>query len=156
MRFKILLSLLLSFSFLAQARIRNRKVKEAPKVCAVMSEDKLLSRKFKKVYSTERHSLVIEENVALVKDKGEKVCIWSLKDWGTDENAVNLYKFYIDEYKEVLYAHKTNEDNSVEVIQIPFNGCKLDDRLTLVEFKYPKCEAPKKSSKKKRKVKSKK
>lgn len=151
MRFILLLSLLLISTFSAEARIRLRKVKEAPKVCAVMGEDKLLSRKFKKVYSTERHSLIIEDDVALIKDKGEKICLWKKEDWGAD-----LYKFYIDEYKEVLYAHKTNDDKSVEVIQISFKDCKLDDRLTLVEFKFPKCEAPKKSSKKKKKSKSKK
>lgn len=156
MQLRIFLAVLVGFSTFSEARIRLRKVKEAPKVCAVMNEDKLLSRKSKKVYSTERHSLIIEEAVALVKDKGEKVCIWKKEDWGADPQAVDQYKFYIDEYKEILYASKDNEDKSVNVIQITLKDCKLDNQITVGDFKYPKCDPPKKVSKKKKKAKSKK
>ena len=83
----LVVSLIVFDSFQAEAgRIRNRKVKEAPKVCALMQEDVHLTRDGKMVYGTLRHSLVFENdeqmnNISLVKDKGEKICQWQSKVW---------------------------------------------------------------------------
>ena len=139
-----------------EARIRMRKVKEAPKVCKVMQEDVFLSRDGKKVYGTLRHSLIIENseennNVSLVKDKGEKICQWTNADWNQVlknngvENLIN-FKYHIDEYKEVLYPYAQKADGSYFVWSIPFKDCLLDDQKTLAKLELPKCETPKKKS----------
>ena len=140
-----------------EAKIRNHKVKEAPKVCKLMEEDPMLSRDGKKVYGTLRHSLVFEKNenedsVSLVKDKGEKVCEWSGEKWNKilESNGVeNLmtFKFHIDEYKEVLYPYARKADGSYFVMNIPFAGCSLDKQATREKLDLPKCEIPKKSRK---------
>ena len=97
-------SLLFFISFKAESRIRLRKVKEAPRVCAFMGDDKLLSRSDKKVLSTERHSLIFDENIMLIKDKGEKICSWRPSEFDTIA-PLNQFSFYIDEIKEVIYPH---------------------------------------------------
>jgi hypothetical protein len=149
-----------------EARIRLRKVKEAPKVCKVMQEDVFLSRDGKKVFGTLRHSLVFENssensNVSLVKDKGEKVCQWSNEDWNqvlknnTVENLIN-FKYHIDEYKEILYPYAQKADGSYFVWSIPFKDCALNDQRTLAKLELPKCETPKKKSRKRSSKKKKK
>ena len=84
----------LLFSVSSEARIRLRKVKEAARTCAVMQEDKLLSRPDKKVLSTERHSLVFEDTISLVRDKGEKVCNWRVSEFDS-LGAMDQFHFFI-------------------------------------------------------------
>lgn len=151
---------LVSFFFssfqLAEARIRNRKVKEAPKSCKLMSEDSLLSRKEKKVLGTLRHSLLIEEDVksiTLVKDKGEKICQWSFNQWSgiqSDNNLpdVSSFKFHIDEYKNVIYPYVEKADKSYFVMSIPIETCDLSNQITKTELAIPRCEKPKTAKRK--------
>jgi hypothetical protein len=161
----MLSAVLISVNF-AEARIRMRKVKEAPKVCKVMQEDVYLSRDGKKVFGTLRHSLVLENseennNVSLVKDKGEKICQWPNSDWNQvlkDNGVENLinFKYHIDEYKEVLYPYAQKADGSYFVWSIPFKDCSLADQKTLAKLELPKCETPKKKSRKRSSKKKKK
>ena len=58
----------------SQARIRLRKVKDPPRTCSVMKKDELLSRPSKPIWSTERHSVVISDEITLLNDLGVKVC----------------------------------------------------------------------------------
>lgn len=153
------------FAQSADARIRNRKVKEAPKSCKVMPEDTLLSRDGKKVLGTLRHSLLIESpdedgnegvhTISLVKDKGEKICQWTSADWkeilknNKIENLTN-FSFYVDEYKEILYPFAKNGDNSFFVMSIPFSSCEFSTQSTKEALDLPKCEVPRKKAKRKR------
>ena len=151
LKYFILMSLFLSAY--SEARIRTRKVKEAPRACTLMSEDKLLSRPDKKVLSTERHSLVFEDtetSLTLVKDKGEKICEWNLADLNAIAPVEN-FKFYIDEYKEMIYPYTQLNDGSMLVIKSPLSECSLNNKLTQMKFEFPKCEKPKKSASKKHK-----
>jgi hypothetical protein len=158
------LIILLSFVFFqySEARIVNRRVKEAPKACRIMNEDGFLSREDKKVLGTLRHSLLIDnddKNIILVKDKGEKICEWSFDQWAgiQTENKlpdISNFKFHIDEYKNVIYPFVQKQDNSYFVINIPISTCDLNNQVTKVNLELPKCEIPKKyasrrSSKKK-------
>lgn len=159
-----LLSLFISVLLListADARIRNRKVKEAPKSCKLMEEDALLSRSGKKVFGTLRHSLVFEKNetsdlVSLIKDKGEKICEWSGDQWGQIlrnnqvESAMN-FKFHIDEHKEILFPYVHKADGSYFLLSIPFATCALDNQVTKEKLEIPKCEKPKKAKKRRKK-----
>jgi hypothetical protein len=146
-------ALLFVFAFNAEARIRLRKVKEAPKTCQTLKEDPLLSRPDKKVLSTERHSLIFEDGINLVRDKGEKICSWRLSEFDSFA-PMEQFQFFIDEYKEILYSYVKNADQSYFIMTIPFATCSLDTKVTLPEFQPPKCEKPKKkSSAKKRKKK---
>ncbi len=142
------------------ARIRNRKVKEAPKVCAVMQEDVHLTRGPKKVYGTLRHSLVFENddqmnNISLVKDKGEKICQWQSTVWNQIlknnqvENQMS-WKYYVDEYKEILYPYVQKADKSYFVMTVPFSTCSLEQQVTRESLDLPICEIPKKAKKKSR------
>lgn len=134
-----------------EAKIRNRKVKEAPRSCTVMSEDHYLSRDEKKIFSTERHSLVIDEKVSLIKDKGEKICEWSLDTWNALP-PLNQFSFYIDEYKEMLYPYAQKDDGSVVVLKVPLGDCHIDEAVTQAEFIKPNCVRPiAKSSRNKKK-----
>lgn len=142
-----------------EARIRNRKVKEAPRVCKLMTEDNFLTRKDKKVLGTLRHSVIIEDSaetrtVTLVKDKGEKVCQWKLEQWESIRNdnklpEINDFKFHIDEYKEILYPYVKKADASYFMMTIPLKSCALSEQTTKVKLEIPKCEPPKKARKKK-------
>ncbi len=117
----ILLVSLLFFQF-SEARIRLRKVKEAPKTCKIMEEDDFLSRKEKKVLGTLRHSVLIEDDadeksITLVKDKGEKICQWEIAEWSAIQQNnklpdISAFKFYIDEYKNVIYPYVQKKDKS--------------------------------------------
>ncbi len=141
-----LLSLfILIISVHAHARIRLRKVKEAPRVCQNMKEDKLLSRADKKVLSTERHSLIFEDTISLVRDKGEKVCSWRISEMES-LGPLDQFQFYIDEFKEVLYSYVKNPDGSQLIITTPFATCSLETKVTLPQFDPPKCEGPRKKS----------
>lgn len=138
------------FSNQSEARIRLRKVKEAPRVCQLLKEDKLLSRNEKKVLSTEKHSLVFDENISLVRDKGEKICSWRTSEFDS-LGSLDKFNFFIDEYKEQLYSYVQKPDLSYLVIRTPLATCSLENTLTLAELSLPKCEKPKKTSKKKKK-----
>ncbi len=155
MKFVILILLFTSLSLTSLrvgARIRLRKVKEAPRVCQLMKEDKLLSRPEKKVLSTERHSLLFEEAIILVRDKGEKICTWRPTEFDT-LGALDKFHFFIDEYREILYSYVQNADQSYLVITTPLATCSLEKTMTVTQFEHPKCSPLKKSSKKKRKKK---
>ena len=133
----------------SEARIRTRKVVEAPKVCDFMTEDKLLSRPDKRVYSTLRHSLVIEDSVALVKDKGEKICEWSLEEWSISAPLKN-FQFYIDEYTETLYPFAKKSDGFIFTMKISMANCQLKEKNNVEKFEKPACVKPKKVSRKKK------
>lgn len=155
MKFLILIGLLLSCAH-SEARIRMRKVKEAPKACVTMKEDNFLSRKDKKVLGTLRHSVLIENadeepSITLVKDKGEKICQWTMDKWPSVAKDTRLpaaqdFKFHIDEYKEVLYPYVQKEDKSYFMMAISFKDCSLDTQLTKASLDLPKCEKPKTKS----------
>jgi hypothetical protein len=156
----MLLIFTVQFPLLTEARIRMNKVKEAPKVCKLMQEDPMLSREGKKVFGTLRHSLVFENSdnqssVSLVKDKGEKICEWTVDQWSQvlkshgAENIMN-FKYHIDEYKEKLYPYAHKADGSYFVLSIPFSGCSLDEQVTTAKLEIPKCEIPKKKSRKRK------
>ncbi len=130
-----------------EARIRMRKVKEPPRTCAVMKMDELLSRPAKPVWSTERHSLVVGEQIMLVNDLGVKICSLN-KDRFSSVGDITQFRFYIDEYKEVLYPYIDTKDRGFLVIKVPFATCSLDDRTTLAKFELPACEKPKKAKRK--------
>lgn len=163
MKLLIILGILFSFAQ-SEARIRLRKVKEAPKTCVTMKEDSFLSRKDKKVLGTLRHSILIENDseapsITLVKDKGEKICQWTMDKWSSIEKdnrlpATEAFKFHIDEYKEVLYPYVQKDDKSYFMMAISFKDCSLDDQVTKASLDFPKCESPKKSRKPSSKKKS--
>lgn len=161
---KSLVSIILAVLFIAETgyagRIRNRKVKEAPKACKEMAEDTMLSRQGKVVFGTLRHSLLIEEDlnegetksttVSLVKDKGEKICQWTEEQWNQilAENKIDKitrFSFFVDEFKEMLYPFVKRDDNSFLIMKVPFSTCGLEEKSTLAKLELPKCEAPKKS-----------
>lgn len=154
--FSALIVCLLFFQF-SEGRIRLRKVKEAPKTCKTMEEDNFLSRKEKKVLGTLRHSVLIEndaedQNITLVKDKGEKICQWNLDQWSEIQQDNKLpdiksFKFYIDEYKNVIYPYVQKKDKSFFVMSIPINTCDLSIQRTNAKLELPKCEKPTKQRK---------
>lgn len=147
--FKVTFVLLILSASFSEARIRNRKVKEAPRVCGMMNEDKFLSRQNKKIYGTERHSLVIGDSVSLLKDKGEKICEWNLDSW-KELPPISQFHFYIDEYKEMLYPYVKKEDGSVLVLKVPLSECSLQTQVTQEAFVQPRCEHPQKMSRNKK------
>lgn len=138
----------------ANARIVNRKVKDAPKVCAVMKEDPLLSKAKKQVFGTLKHSVVIENNISILNDLGKKECQWdfdTLKAYGD----INSFNYYIDEYKNYIYPYFKNEDKKgYTMLKISLNSCEIEDTLINDKLELPKCEKPpgKKSKSKKRRV----
>lgn len=156
LRFSLFLMFIVFLHFdVSAARIRMHKVKEAPRSCKTMQEDMFLSRPEKTVLATPRHSLLIEKNdqenvITLVKDKGEKVCQWTLDLWQSIQNENKLpdlvkFKFHIDEYKNNLYPYVKKADNSYFMMKIPIATCDLAEQLTTASLDIPKCEAPKKN-----------
>lgn len=128
-------------------RIRLRKVKEAPKTCVVMKEDGLLSRKDKLVWSTERNSVVVDDSeITIVNDLGQKICEWNKSTFAA-LGKVDDFRFYIDEYKDVIYPYLEKKDVGVVMIKVPMQTCSLNDQRTLAALEIPKCDKPKKSSK---------
>ncbi len=134
-------------------RIRLRKVKDAPKTCTVMKEDPTLSRADKKVLGTEKNSLIIDEQITLVGDLGQKQCIWPAEKF-IQFGELKKINFYIDEYKNILVAYQKNETingvNSVQQIQINADNCQFDELKTLTQVNLPKCEVPRKFKKTKK------
>ncbi len=145
----------------AEAKIRLRKVKEAPKACKTMEEDSFLSRKEKKVLGTLRHSVLIEDDaseqsITLVKDKGEKICQWELSEWSAIQQDnklpdIQAFKFYIDEYKNVIYPYVQKKDKSYFVMSVPIQTCDLTSQQTYAKLDLPKCEKPTRAKKRSKK-----
>ena len=129
-------------------RIRLRKVKEAPKVCAHMVEDNYLSRKNRKVYGTLRNSLIFEDQVLVVDDLGQKICQWPNEKWAP-LGDVTKYKFYIDEKRNKIYSYLKNaEANQYQVAEVDINNCQLGSLQTVHDLDLPRCEKVKKSKSK--------
>ncbi|MFZ3229214.1 MAG: hypothetical protein WA160_03330 [Pseudobdellovibrio sp.] len=135
-----------------EARIRLRKVKDAPRTCVVMKEDDLLSRDDKLVWATERNSIVIDDELTLVNDLGQKICQWN-KSAFTAFGDVASFRFYIDEYKDIIYPYIDKKELGVLIFKVPFRTCALDDQKTLITLELPKCDKPKTVSKKAKKKK---
>lgn len=145
----------LSITQAVEARIVNRKVKEAPKVCAIMQEDRLLSKENKQVFGTLKHSVVIEGNVSILNDLGKKECQWPFDKLNAYGN-IGDFNYYIDEYKNYIYPYVKNEDQkSYTMLKISLVSCEIEDAVTYDKLELPKCEKPssgKKSKSKKRKI----
>ncbi len=126
-------------------RIRLRKVKETPKVCAHMVEDNYLSRKNRKVYGTLRNSLIFEDQVLVVDDLGQKICQWPNEKWAP-LGDVTKYKFYIDEKRNKIYSYlKKAEANQYQVAEVDINNCQLGSLQTVPDLDLPRCEKVKKA-----------
>ena len=103
----------------SQARIRLRKVKDPPRTCSVMKKDELLSRPSKPIWSTERHSVVISDEITLLNDLGVKVCSWNKNLFGKTAD-LSQFRFYVDEYKEFIYPYLDEKENGVVLYKFPF------------------------------------
>ena len=139
------------------SRIVNRKVKEAPKVCAVMPEDKLLSKEKKQVFGTLKHSVVIEDNISILNDLGKKECQWpfeKLNIYGDIEG----FNYYIDEYKNYIYPYfKKADKDGYTMLKVSLATCEIENSYDNDKLEFPKCSKPigeskKSKSKKKRNV----
>ena len=103
------IGVILAFNNQAEAgRIVNRRVKDAPKVCAVMKEDKFLSKQKKQVFGTLKHSVVIEDNVSILNDLGKKECQWPFEKLNIYGNIDN-FNYYIDEYVDPYHVEEIYE-----------------------------------------------
>lgn len=151
--FFILATALLAVSFYSQdsfGRIVNRRVKEAPKVCAVMKEDKLLSKDNKQVFGTLKHSVVIENNISILNDLGKKECQWSFDKLNAYGN-IEAFNYYIDEYKNYIYPYFKHDDGYT-MLKVSLATCEIEDASTNDKLELPKCGKPapqKRKSKKK-------
>lgn len=151
------LALLLAVNFLvidAQAgRIRMHKVKDAPKTCTTMKEDQFLSRPYRRVWVTQRSSVVVDmqDTVTLVDDLGNKICDWKTDDFAALGN-IQDFKFYIDEYKSMFYPYVKREEGGFLRIDIPFKTCSLSSQVALEQMATPKCTPPVKKSLKRRRI----
>ncbi len=146
MKLVLLTSLILFlFTEVSEAgRIRLRKVKETPKVCAHMVEDNYLSRRNRKVYGTLRNSLIFEDQVLVVDDLGQKICQWPNEKWAP-LGDVTKYKFYIDEKRNKIYSYLKNaEANQYQVAEVDINNCQLGSLNTVSDLDLPRCEKIKK------------
>lgn len=153
MRLYLSLWIVISFTIAAEAgRIRMRKVKDAPKVCSNMEEDKLLSRGGKRIFGTLRNSVVFENDISIVNDLGKKICQWPTDKWQS-LGDLSKYSFYIDEQRNALYPY-TKAANQYQFVKINLDDCAFGELQTSDKLDLPKCEAKKKSSrsKSKRKV----
>ena len=140
----ILSSIVLTTAATAEAgRIRMRKVKDAPKVCSNMEEDKLLSRGGKRIFGTLRNSVIIEQDVALVDDLGKKVCQWPSNKFQAFGDLTK-YSFYIDEQRNALYPYMKSDSN-YQVMKISLDDCSFGELQTTDKLELPKCESKKKS-----------
>jgi hypothetical protein len=137
-------------------RIVNRRVKDAPKVCAVMKEDKFLSKENKQVFGTLKHSVVIEDNISILNDLGKKECQWPFEKLNIYAE-VDSFNYYIDEYKNYIYPYFKNvEKNSYTMLKVSLATCEIEDSYDNDKLEFPKCSKPpaakKSKSKKKRSV----
>ncbi len=147
----ICLSVFVLTSESAEARIRMRKVVEAPRTCTTMKEDKFLSRPGKKIYGTLRNSVVVENDVSVVGDLGQKICKFPFEKFNRTA-PIEHFAYYIDEYKNVLIPYAEKPEGFVQY-KVNLANCEVEEEYTLSSPKLPKCEAP---AKKKRTAKAKK
>lgn len=143
---KLILSLwiVISFCIAAEAgRIRMRKVKDAPKVCSVMEEDKLLSRGNKRIFGTLRNSVILENDISIVNDLGKKICQWPSDKWQA-LGDLSKFTFYIDEQRNALYPYMKN-DGQYQFVKISLDDCELGELQATDKLELPKCESKKKS-----------
>jgi hypothetical protein len=147
----ILLSSLLSFEAAEAGRIRLRKVKDEPKVCSVMQEDKYLSRSDRRIFGTLRNSVILEGDISIVNDLGKKICQWPYEKW-QPLGDVNRFTYYIDEQRNALYPYIKNNDK-YQVVKISLDDCSIGEMQITENLELPKCVKAKKArSKSKRKV----
>jgi hypothetical protein len=136
-----------------EARIRMRKVKEEPKACMNMKPDPYLSRPEKLIYATPRNSVIVEENVSIVGDLGNKHCSWPLTDFiqrlqvsgGDPQKYISQMRFYIDEYKNILVPYIKKENGYKQAV-VNLASCDFENTLFTDELQVPKCDPPKKKS----------
>lgn len=140
----------LTYMNLVEANIRLRKVKDPPRTCSFMKKDELLSRPTKPIWSTERHSIVISDEITLLNDLGVKVCSWNKNLFGKTAD-LSQFRFYVDEYKEIIYPYLDEKENGFVIYKVAFKDCSLNDKVTLSKLEFPNCEKPKKISKKRKK-----
>lgn len=146
MRLTLFVMCLFGLLATANARIRLHKVKDPPKSCAVMKEDELLSRKDKLVWGTERNSVIVDDaEITIVNDLGQKICEWNKASFAAFGN-VDDFRFYIDEYKNLIYPYIDNKGTGVTMLTVPLQTCSLNDQRTLASLEMPKCDKPKKVS----------
>lgn len=128
-----------------------RKVKDAPRTCTTMKEDKFLSRPGKKIYGTLRNSVVVEKDVSVVGDLGQKICKFPFEKFNRAA-PIEHFSYYIDEYKNVLIPYAEKSPGFVQY-KVNLSNCEVEEEATLTSPRLPKCEAP---AKKKRMAKGKK
>ncbi len=152
--------LILWISFFAEAgRIRLRKVKDAPRSCAIMKEETSLSRDDKKILGTEKNSIVIDETVSVIGDLGNKLCEWPKEKFSEISDDPLKMSFYIDEFKNILVVYQKNINEqktfqqAVQQVQINLDTCQFGQLRTLSEVSLPKCDPPKKAKKSRKKKK---
>lgn len=134
-------------------RIVNRRVKDAPKVCAVMQEDKLLSKEKKQVFGTLKHSVVIEDNISILNDLGKKECQWPFEKLNIYGN-IESFNYYIDEFKNYIYPYfKNTEKNSYTMLKVSLETCEIEDTFDNKKLEFPKCSKPPAAKKSKSKKK---
>lgn len=131
-----------------EARIVNRKVKESPRTCGEMKEDNYLSRDNKRIFGTLRNSVVINHEISVVDDLGRKICAWPLEKLSQYAEP-GTFDFYIDEYRNRLYPHFKKE-NGFFVVAVNLDDCSLAETSYTEKLDFPKCEKPKKKSRKRR------
>jgi len=164
MKFIFIFLILNLIAVSSQAKIRLRKVKEAPKTCGIMKEELFLSRPEKKIFGTEKNSIVINHQISLIGDLGQKQCVWSAEQFLILGDLKKI-SFYIDEYKNLLFAYaksvsinqksveqKINSNQKfIQQVQINIDRCQFDEMKTLTAVHFPKCDPPKKHKKIRRK-----
>ena len=138
----------------AESRIRLRKVKDSVKTCSYMKEDTLLSRPEKPVWSTERHSIILGDEISLVNDLGQTVCTWPRSVFNPISDLTN-FRFYIDEYKEIIYPYVDNKESGFVEIKASFKNCTFDEQVKLASLEFPKCEKDKSKGRSRRNKKKK-
>lgn len=152
LRTAILFSIVFGAMTAEAGRIRMRKVKDAPKVCSVMGEDKYLSRGGKRIFGTLRNSVIIEQDISLVNDLGKKICQWPANKLQASLGDLGKYSFYIDEQRNALYPY-IKADSQYQFLKISLDDCSLGEIQTAEKLELPKCESKKKSrSRSKRKL----
>ncbi len=115
-----------------------------------MKEDSLLSRPIKPVWSTERHSIVVADDISLVNDLGQKVCSWDRKVF-SEFGDITKFHFYIDEFKENIYPYIDNKESGFLVLKAPFKDCSFAEKSVVQNLSFPKCEKAKKVARRKKK-----
>lgn len=119
------------------ARIRNRKVKEAPKTCTTMSEDLYLSRPSKRIYGTLKNSLVFSEKIMVIDDLGKKSCEWGYDQWFS-LGDLTKYKYFINEYKNEFFPY-VKTDQGYQLVKIDLETCDIAEIEQVEQLNFPDC-----------------